>query len=72
MHDIIVRFPSKEMADYFCRQMSDGYGEGFCDFSFWRQKPNTTGKNREDFERVTDNGLEVYFVKSVEDFDNGN
>ncbi len=28
MHDIIVRFPSKEMADYFITQVSD-----FCDIS---------------------------------------
>lgn len=70
-YDIIVRFPSKEMADEFCGQMSDGFGEGFCDFSFWQQKPGTDGKKKEDYERITSDapkGTEVYFVKSIEQF----
>ncbi len=67
--DIIVRFPTKEMADFWCGQMSDGFGEGFCNFSFWYQKPGTTGKTRDDFEKVTASapeGTPVYFVKAVE------
>ena len=64
-YDIIVRFPDKKTADEFCGQMSDGAGEGFCDFSFWRQKDGTTGKRKEDFEKVTDEGRRVYFVDSV-------
>jgi hypothetical protein len=69
MHDIVVRFPSKEMADYFCGQMSDGYGEGFCDFISWRQKEGTDGKKSEDYERISEQGKDVYFVNRVEDFD---
>ena len=68
MYDIIVRFPTKKLADEFCGQMSDGFGEGFCDFSFWQQKPGTNGKKEDDFEKVTSsapNGTEVYFVKSI-------
>lgn len=33
-------------------QMSDGFGEGFCDFSFHRQLPNTDGTKNEHYERV--------------------
>jgi hypothetical protein len=71
MYDIIVRFPTKEMADEFCSQMSDGWGEGFCNFSYWQQKPNTDGKNNSDFEKVTSSapeGTPVFFVKSIEQF----
>jgi hypothetical protein len=71
MYDIIVRFPNKEMADKFCGQMSDGFGEGFCDFSFWQQKPGTDGKKREDFEKIKSSapeGTDVYFVKSIFEF----
>ena len=68
MHDIIVRFPDKETADDFCAQMSDGFGEGFCDFSFWQQKPGTDGKSNDDYERVTaEDGTEVYFVSEIFD-----
>lgn len=55
MHDIIVRFPSKEMADYFCGQMSDGFGEGFCDFT----------------KLISEDEKQVYSVEWVEDFDDG-
>lgn len=71
MYDIIVRFPSKEMADEFCGQMSDGFGEGLCDFTGSRQKPGTTGKKNSDFERITDSapeGTPVYFVNWIEQF----
>lgn len=30
---IVIEFPTKELADEFCGQMSDGFGEGLCDFS---------------------------------------
>ena len=69
MYDIVVRFPSKELADEFCGQMSDGFGEGFCDFSFWRRKEGTDGTKPEHYEKVlTDTvapGTPVYFVKDV-------
>lgn len=39
-YDIIVRFPNKELADEFCGQMSDGFGEGFCDFSPFSWDPD--------------------------------
>lgn len=50
MYDIIVRFPTKKLADEFCGQMSDGFGEGFCDFSYYRQKEGTTGRKNSDYE----------------------
>lgn len=59
------------MADYFCTQMSDGFGEGFCDFSFWSQKPGSSGKLTEDFEKITDRappGTPVYFVRSADGY----
>ncbi len=67
-YDIIVRFPTKKLADKFCGQMSDGFGEGLCDFSFHRQIPGTDGTKNSHYERVTDSapkGTEVYFVKSI-------
>ena len=70
MHDIIVRFPSKEMADYFCGQMSDGYGEGFCNFTRWTRKCDTDGKRPEDYEETFEEEKQVYFVTYVEDFMN--
>lgn len=70
-YDIIVRFPSKELADEFCGQMSDGFGENFCDFSFWQQKPETDGTKPSDFEKITSSapdGTPVFFVRKI--FDN--
>jgi hypothetical protein len=48
-YDIVVRFPSKEVAEEFCSQMSDGFGEGFCNFNDSIQREGTTGKNNEDY-----------------------
>lgn len=70
MYDIIIRFPSKDVADEFCRQMSNGFGKSFCDFSFWQKKAGTDGKKKSGFERVTSSapeGTEVYFAKSIEE-----
>lgn len=70
-YDIIVRFPDKDTAEEFTAQMCDGWGEGFCNFTPWRLKPEAEGKakkERGDFEQVTDSapkGTEVYFVKDV-------
>lgn len=67
-YDIIVRFPSKKLADEFCGQMSDGFGEGCCDFSHWQQKPGTDGKQHEHFEKITSSapaGTPVFFVNSI-------
>ncbi len=66
-YDIIVRFPSKEIADEFCGQMSDGFGEGFCDFCFWRQKAGTTGNKNSDFEKITEGHRDVFFVEKIFD-----
>lgn len=44
MYDVVVRFSSKEIAEKFMMQMSDGFGEGFCDFSVWN-KTEINGKN---------------------------
>lgn len=70
-YDIIVRFPSKEMADEFCSQMSDGFGEGLCDFSFWERTP--TGKAIDSFiyKKVTSSaplGTPVFFVNWIEEY----
>jgi hypothetical protein len=68
MYDIIVRFPTKKLADEFCGQMSDGFGEGFCDFSYYRQKEGTTGRKNSDYEEVTSSapeGTKVYFVDRI-------
>ena len=73
-YDIVVRFEDKKTADEFCGQMSDGFGEGFCDFSFWLQKEGTNGKHKDDFVKVVTKenevpaGTEVYFVKSIFEF----
>ena len=68
MYDILVRFPSKKIADEFCGQMSDGFGENFCDFSFHRQKEGTKGDKAEHYERITSDAPKdtpVYFVKHI-------
>jgi hypothetical protein len=66
-YDIVVRFPNKEVADEFCGQMSDGFGEGLCDFSFHKQKEGTDGTENSHYEEVYDgeNGTRVYFVNEV-------
>jgi hypothetical protein len=65
-YDIVVRFPNKKIADEFCGQMSDGFGEGFCDFSFHRQKPGTDGKKSDDYEEVYDEqNHRVYFMNRI-------
>jgi len=65
-YDIVIRFPNKKMAEEWCGQMSDGFGEGFCDFNCWQQKPDTDGTKHEHFEKITNkNGTPVYFVKDI-------
>jgi len=57
--EIIVRFPSKEIASAWIGQMSDGFGENFCDFT-----PRQPGTN----EKVTGSapeGTPVYFVQKI-------
>lgn len=66
-YDIIVRFPHKELADEFCGQMSDGFGEGFCDFNRNILKQGASGKSRDDFERLISDGLKVYHVNDLFD-----
>ena len=69
MYRIVIEFPTKKLADEWCGQMSDGFGENLCDFSFHRQKPNTTGTKESDFEQVKDEqGKDVYFVNEIFDF----
>jgi hypothetical protein len=67
---IVIEFPNKEMADEFCGQMSDGFGEGLVHFSHWKQLPNTDGKKPEHFIKVYDEkGRPVFFVDEIyEDF----
>ena len=64
-HQIIIEFPTKKLADEFCGQMSDGFGENFCDFSFWRQKTNTDGTKNEHYEKVQDGNRRIYYVNSI-------
>jgi hypothetical protein len=64
-YDIIVRFPNKKLADEFAGQMSDGFGEGLCDFNFWQQLPDTDGTKKEHFVKVKEGKTPVYFVNSI-------
>jgi hypothetical protein len=64
-YDIIVRFPSKKLAQEFTGQMSDGVGESFCDFSYWQKLPNTDGTKASDFVKVTEGETPVFFVNSI-------
>lgn len=69
-YDIIVRFPNKKLAKEFCSQMTDGFGEGFCDFSAWEKLPGTDGSKHEDWKKVTGSapdGTPVFFVNSIFD-----
>lgn len=67
-HQIVIEFPTKEMADRFCGQMSDGFGEQFVDFSFYQQIPGTDGKSREHYRKVKDElGRDVYFITHMEE-----
>lgn len=69
-YDIIVRFPNKEVADAFCGQCSDGFGENYCDFSYSRKKAGTDGTKPEHWERVKDSapeGTPVFFVSRLFD-----
>ncbi len=63
---IVIEFKSEKLKDEFCGQMSDGFGENFCDFSFHKQLPDTDGTKAEHFERVKDEqSREIYFVNQV-------
>lgn len=67
-YDIIVRFPSKEIAEEWCGQMSDGFGENLCDFSYWRLRSGRDGSKRGDFEQVTSSapeGTPVFFMNEI-------
>ncbi len=69
-HQIVVEFPDEKTAAKFCGQLSDGFGENFCDFRGFRQKPDTKGHDREDYEEVTDDaGRRVFFVTEVFPFE---
>jgi hypothetical protein len=67
-YDIIVRFPSKEIADEFCDQMCDGFGEGLCDFTPWKRKAGTDGTKLSDFSRVKEGDREVWFMNRIFDY----
>ena len=64
-YDIIVRFPSKELADEFCGQMSDGFGEGFCDFTPWDHDPANQIHGQPFPRKVVEDGKPVFFVDSI-------
>ncbi len=65
-YQIIVEFPDKKTGDDFCGQMCDGFGEGLCNFTPWRQKPNTDGTKNSHFEKMKDKeGREIWLVKDI-------
>jgi hypothetical protein len=65
-YEIVVRFPSKKVAEEFASQMSDGFGKGLCDFSHFKQKEGTDGTHAKDYEQVFDAaGRRVYFVSRL-------
>ncbi len=56
------------MADEFCGQMSDGFGENACDFRHAQQIAGTDGKKQEHYEKITSSapeGTPVYFVTEI-------
>ena len=70
-YDIIIRFPNKKLADHWTAQMSDGFGEEFCDLSPFEQIKGTDGSKPEHYVKnlVTDangNTTNVYFINHVE------
>ena len=65
-YQIVVEFPTKGMADAFCGQMSDGFGENFCIFSAYKQKEGTDGTRDEHYTEETDEkGRHIFYVKAV-------
>lgn len=71
MYQIIVRFPNKKIADKWIGQMTDGIGEGLCDFNPWIQKPGTSGKKDSDFKQMTGSapeGTPVFEVNEIFEF----
>lgn len=71
MYDIVVRFPSERLAKQFIAQMTDGWGEGFCEFTPWCRKEGTDGTHKEDWEKLTVSavaeGTPVCFVNDIFD-----
>lgn len=66
-YDIVVRFPTKKLADEFCGQMSDGFGENFCDFSVREEIPNSDPTKKSSYRKVVDDqGRRVYFVSWID------
>ena len=64
--EIIIRFPSVEVLQEFCVQMTDGFGEGWCLFQCERKKANTEGNCKEDFEAAFDEqGRLICFIDSI-------
>lgn len=69
-YDIVVRFKNKEDADYWCGQMSDGFGEGFCNFSYWSPKRLRDGSRYREVtaETTVVSGTPIFYVSSIERF----
>ena len=69
MYDIVVRFPSKEIAEEFTSQMSDGFGEGSFNFSVW-DKTEINGKR--EYSKLCVSEVEtdtpVYFMNEIYEF----
>ena len=69
-YQIIVQFKNKESAEEFCGQMSDGFGENYCNFSHHRQLEGTEGNKPEHYVKdVGDCGRKIFYVKHIEGFD---
>lgn len=64
-YQIIIEFPDKEIADRFCGQMSDGFGEEFCDFSSWKQLDGTDGTKSEHYVKHIEDNRSVFYVNSL-------
>ena len=61
-YQIIIEFPNKAVANEFCGQMSDGFGENFCDFDFYKLEKGTYKEVHKDKKRVFFVN-EVYYVE---------
>jgi hypothetical protein len=65
---IVLEFDNEEEKNWFCGQMSDGFGENFCDFCFSKRLDGTDGTKAEHYIKIKDElDREVYFVNKFEE-----
>jgi len=66
MYQIIIEFPNKKIADEWCGQMSDGFGEDYCDFSHWYQLPNTDDKSKNHYiKKYDEHGRQIFYINNL-------